>query len=139
RDVAADVYSIAALAHDGPQELTVVYTPMQGVDRRTLSRVAERTGFADVHVVDAQSEPDPDFPTVEFPNPEEPGAMDLALELAQSQGADVIIANDPDADRCAVGVRQNGDYRMLSGDQVGSLLGEFLLRRGVQGTDARAI
>lgn len=135
----AYIDAVVALAHDGPRELTVVYTPLHGVGRQTLSRVAERAGFADVHVVETQADPDPDFPTVEFPNPEEPGAMDLALDLARNTGADVIIANDPDADRCAVGVRQDDDYRMLSGDQVGSLLGEFLLRRGVQGTYAASI
>jgi phosphomannomutase len=86
-----------------------------------------------------QGDPDPDFPTVAFPNPEEPGAMDLALKLASGVRADIIVANDPDADRCAVGVRDGESYRMLSGDQVGALLADHSLRRGATGTYAASI
>jgi len=112
---------------------------MHGVGGRTFVTAAERAGFAAPHVVSAQAEPDPAFPTVAFPNPEEPGAMDLALELAASVEADVIIANDPDADRCAVGVRTEDGHRLLTGDQVGILLAEALLSRGVEGTYACSI
>jgi phosphomannomutase len=94
----------------------------------------------------AQDEPDPDFPTVSFPNPEEPGAMDLAMDLAGAQHVDVVLANDPDADRCAVGIPvSEGGFRMLTGDEVGALLGWWILERGrrsgtgVQGTYANSI
>lgn len=132
----AYVDAVADLAGDGPREVTCVYTPMHGVGRDTLVDVVGRAGFADLHVVAEQGDPDPDFPTVAFPNPEEPGAMDLALALAADVEADVIIAHDPDADRCAVGVRTGDDaapYRMLTGDQTGALLADLLLRRGVTG------
>jgi phosphomannomutase len=93
-------------------------------------------------VVASQAEPDPDFPTVSFPNPEEPGAIDAALELARSVGADIAVANDPDADRCAVAVPDpaaDGGWRMLRGDELGGLLGEFLLSPGPAGVAACSI
>jgi phosphomannomutase len=137
----ADAYldAVASLAPDGPRDLVVVYTPMHGVGGRLMAEAAKRAGFSEPHVVPAQAEPDPAFPTVAFPNPEEPGAMNLALELAASAEADVVIANDPDADRCAVGVRTADGHRMLTGDQVGVLLAESLLSRGVSGTYACSI
>ena len=137
----AYVEAVAALPHDGPRDIVAVYTPLHGVGRDTLVDVVRRTRFPDLHVVREQAEPDPDFPTVAFPNPEEPGAMDLALKLASEVHADVIVANDPDADRCAVGVREDvGEaYRMLTGDQVGALLADFCLRRGFSGTFAASI
>lgn len=137
----ADAYTdaVAALPTGTARDIVAVYTPMHGVGRDTLVEAVRRTGFPPVHVVPAQAEPDPDFPTVAFPNPEEPGAMDLALKLASEVTADIIVANDPDADRCAVGVRDGESYRMLSGDQVGSLLGDFMLRRGITGTYAASI
>lgn len=135
----AYVQAVVALPSDGPREIVAVYTPMHGVGRDTLVEAVARAGFPALHVVREQAEPDPDFPTVAFPNPEEPGAMDLSLKLASEVGADIIVANDPDADRCAVGVRDGESYRMLSGDQVGALLADFLLRRGVTGTYAASI
>ncbi|WP_313407617.1 phospho-sugar mutase [Aeromicrobium sp.] len=131
--------AVVAVAPEGPRDLVVAYTPMHGVGGRTFVTAVERAGFAAPHVVSAQAEPDPAFPTVAFPNPEEPGAMDLALELAVSVDADVIIANDPDADRCAVGVRTDDGHRLLTGDQVGILLAESLLSRGIEGTYACSI
>jgi phosphomannomutase len=135
----AYVEAVVALPSDGPRDVVAVYTPMHGVGRDTLVEAVSRAGFPPLHVVRDQAEPDPDFPTVAFPNPEEPGAMDLALKLSSEVGADIIVANDPDADRCAVGVRDGEAYRMLTGDQVGVLLGDFLLRKGVQGTYAASI
>ncbi|MBD8605234.1 phospho-sugar mutase [Aeromicrobium sp. CFBP 8757] len=139
-DVAtAYVDAVVALPGDGPREVVAVYTPMHGVGRDTLVEAVAKAGFPPLHVVREQGDPDPDFPTVVFPNPEEPGAMDLALKLASEVGADVIVANDPDADRCAAGVREGESYRMLTGDQVGVLLADFLLRRGVEGTYGSSI
>jgi phosphomannomutase len=133
------VQAVVGLAHDGPRDVVAVYTPMHGVGRDTLVEVVRRAGFPALQVVREQAEPDPDFPTVAFPNPEEPGAMDLALKLASEVQADVIVANDPDADRCAVGVRDGEGFRMLTGDQTGVLLAELLLRRGVEGTYGSSI
>jgi phosphomannomutase len=135
----AYIEAVAALPRDGARDIIAVYTPLHGVGRDTLVDVVRRTGFPDLHVVPAQGDPDPDFPTVAFPNPEEPGAMDLALKLASEVQADLIVANDPDADRCAVGVRDGEAFRMLSGDQVGALLADFCLNRGLEGTYAASI
>jgi phosphomannomutase len=135
----AYVEAVVALPEDGPREVVAVYTPMHGVGRDTLVEAVSRAGFPALHVVREQAEPDPDFPTVAFPNPEEPGAMDLALKLSSEVGADIIVANDPDADRCAVGVRDGESYRMLTGDQVGALLADFMLRRGHEGTYGASI
>ncbi|MDO5683155.1 MAG: phospho-sugar mutase [Propionibacteriaceae bacterium] len=123
----------------GPRDIEWVYTPLHGVGRALVERVVDRLGFPAPHVVSEQADPDPDFPTVAFPNPEEPGAMDLALALASERDADVIIANDPDADRCAVGIPVGDGWRMLHGDEVGALLGDFLARRGATGTLANTI
>ncbi|MGH3359160.1 MAG: phospho-sugar mutase, partial [Nocardioidaceae bacterium] len=113
---------------------------MHGVGGDVVDRVVERAGFPALHSVPAQAEPDPAFPTVAFPNPEEPGAMDLALALADDVDADIVVANDPDADRCAVGVRDWGHgWRMLTGDETGVLLADSLLRRGIAGTYATTI
>jgi phosphomannomutase len=135
----AYVEAVIALPEAGPRDIIAVYTPMHGVGRDTMVEAVARAGFPPLHVVREQAEPDPDFPTVAFPNPEEPGAMDLALKLSSEVGADIIVANDPDADRCAVGVRDGESYRMFSGDQVGALLADFLLRRGLTGTYASSI
>jgi phosphomannomutase len=124
---------------DGPRELTTVYTPLHGVGGETVAVAMERAGFASPHVAAAQAEPDPDFPTVAFPNPEEPGAMDLAMALAVEVDADIVVANDPDADRCAVAVPGAQGWRMLRGDEVGALLGDFLLRSGAHGVYANSI
>ncbi|GAA1609025.1 MULTISPECIES: phospho-sugar mutase [Kribbella] len=112
---------------DAPRDLKVAYTPLHGVGRTLVEAAVARAGFAAPRVVATQADPDPDFPTVSFPNPEEPGAIDAALDLAREIGADIAVANDPDADRCAVAVPDADGWRMLRGDELGSLLGEFLL------------
>ena len=131
---------------DAPRDVSVVYTPMHGVGGDTLLHVMNAAGFPTPRVVAAQYAPDPEFPTVSFPNPEEPGAMDLALEEGLEGDADVVIANDPDADRCAAAVpaRDRGAsggpaFRMLRGDEVGVLLGWWLHERGARGSYANSI
>ncbi len=131
--------TVADLAEDGPRDLSLVYTPMHGVGGASVLQVLETAGFSEPWVVEQQQQPDPDFPTVAFPNPEEPGAMDLAMALAAKQGADLIVANDPDADRCAAGVPGPQGWRMLRGDEVGALLAHHLLSQGKQGIYAASI
>ncbi|MGL5825796.1 MAG: phospho-sugar mutase, partial [Nocardioides sp.] len=121
--------TVAALAEDGPRDLRIVYTPLHGVGAACVPAVLETAGFAQLHVVPQQEHPDPDFPTVAFPNPEEPGALDLALELATADHADLVVANDPDADRCAVAVPDATGWRILTGDEIGVLLGTYLIER----------
>ncbi|MGX1908702.1 phospho-sugar mutase [Streptomyces phaeochromogenes] len=127
------------LAADSPRTARTVYTAMHGVGKETLLAAFARAGFPEPVLVAEQADPDPDFPTVAFPNPEEPGAMDLAFAKARETDADLIIANDPDADRCAAAVKDGGDWRMLRGDEVGALLAEHLVRRGARGTFAESI
>ena len=110
-----------------PRPLKIVYSALHGVGTEVLGKVFALAGFDAPILVKAQAEPDPDFPTVAFPNPEEPGAIDLSIALAKEVGADLVIANDPDADRCAVAIDDNG-WRMLRGDEVGILLGEYIAR-----------
>ncbi|TVT17008.1 phospho-sugar mutase [Amycolatopsis acidiphila] len=119
---------VAALPVGSSRRLRVAATALHGVGADVLSRALALAGFTDVHLVADQAKPDPDFPTVSFPNPEEPGATDLLLALAQEVDADVAIALDPDADRCALGLRdRDGSWRMLRGDETGVLLGEHVL------------
>jgi phosphomannomutase len=131
--------TVAGLAQDGPRDLSVVYTPLHGVGGTTVAQVLETAGFDAPHVVEQQEHPDPDFPTVSFPNPEEPGAMDLAMALAAEHRADLVVANDPDADRCAVAVPDAHGWRMLRGDEVGALLAHHLIDRGATGVFANSI
>ena len=123
-----------------PGALKIVYTAMHGVGTETLQRVFQKAGFASPILVDAQCAPDPDFPTVAFPNPEEPGAIDLALETAHAFNADLVIANDPDADRCAAAVKDPlTGWRMLRGDELGAILGESIARKSNDGIFANSI
>ncbi|WP_273487245.1 phospho-sugar mutase [Ancrocorticia populi] len=108
------------------RDLKIVYTAMHGVGTPIMRRIFSEAGFENVIEVAEQCTPDPDFPTVPFPNPEELGALDLAKELAASVDADIVIASDPDADRCSAAVPEHGTWRQLSGDEIGSLLGEYL-------------
>ncbi len=115
-----------------PRDLVVVHTSLHGVGGDVVGAAFERAGFAPPWQVASQARPDPDFPTVAFPNPEEPGAIDAALGLAAERAADLVVASDPDADRCAVAVPdRDGVWRMLTGDEVGALLGTHLIQRGV--------
>jgi phosphomannomutase len=126
-----DVYAAEVReARPNPQgsDLDIVYTPLHGVGGETLLRMcidAQHTGLIPV---EEQRYPDGTFPTVDFPNPEEPGALDLALDLAGEVGADLLLANDPDADRLAVAVPMEGEWRLLSGNELGALLGDYVLR-----------
>ena len=140
-------YAERALEILGPDEagrradVVSVITPMHGVGGRLLEQLLSDAGFAPCVRVDAQFDPDPNFSTVAFPNPEEPGAMDLALTMAERVRPDVIVANDPDADRCAIGVpTPDGAHRMLSGDEVGYALGWWASRRdSSRGTLAQSL
>jgi phosphomannomutase len=119
--------------------LRVVYTALHGVAASLALRAIDRAGFPPPLVVAAQEQPDPDFPTVAFPNPEEPGTLDLALAQAREDVADLVLANDPDGDRLAVAVPDSagpGGWRVLSGDQIGALIGWYLLERTATGPEA---
>jgi len=113
-----------------PNNLKVIYTPLHGVGAETFIKVFEKSGFKAPIVVKEQVKPDPDFPTTAFPNPEEAGAIDMALAYAKEHSADLVIANDPDADRCAVAINDSAlGWRMLRGDEVGTLLGHYLISK----------
>jgi len=122
-----------------PRDISWVYTPMHGVGGAIVRQAWDRTGFPPAAVVTDQERPDPAFPTVSFPNPEEPGALDHAVRTATEVGAELIIANDPDADRCAVAIPDPDGWRSLSGDELGAVLGDDALRREVRGTYACSI
>jgi phosphomannomutase len=119
-----------SVTRGGDRAFPIVYTPMHGVGGRLLALLFGEAGFPNLHLVREQFEPDGAFPTVAFPNPEEKGAMDLSLSLARAKKADLVLANDPDADRLAVAVPDPSSptgYRQLTGNQVGVLLGHYLL------------
>ena len=127
-----------------PRQLRVVHTALHGVGGDLVTSAFVRAGFPAPIPVAEQAAPDPDFPTVAFPNPEEPGAMDLAYATARAadEPVDLVLANDPDADRCAVAVPDAdapGGWRMLHGDEVGALLAEHLVTKGATGTFAESI
>ena len=123
-----------------PGDIKIVYTAMHGVGTETVQRVFNHAGFATLILVDEQCTPDPDFPTVAFPNPEEPGAIDLALAKARDFGADLVIANDPDADRCAAAINDSKvGWRMLRGDELGVIFGEWIARTHPQGVMGNSI
>lgn len=122
--------------------MRTVYTAMHGVGKDVVMAAFARHGFPEPVLVAEQAEPDPAFPTVAFPNPEEPGAMDLSFAKAAETAPDIVIANDPDADRCAVAVPDDASaagWRMLRGDEVGALLAAHLVHKGAQGVFAESI
>ncbi|OYO20773.1 phosphomannomutase [Enemella dayhoffiae] len=127
---------------DAPREVSWVYTPLHGVGGAVMHDVIARAGFPAPVEVNEQAQPDPAFPTVSFPNPEEPGAIDLALAAAAANQVDLVIANDPDADRCAVAIPAPDaptGFRMLHGDELGALLADDFCRRGVHGVYANSV
>ncbi|MFE3631323.1 phospho-sugar mutase [Streptomyces goshikiensis] len=130
----------AVLTPGSPRGVRTVYTAMHGVGKDVVMAAFARAGFPTPVLVAEQAEPDPAFPTVAFPNPEEPGAMDLSFATAAEAGPDIVIANDPDADRCAVAVpTADGGWRMLRGDEVGALLAAHLVHKGAWGVFAESI
>ena len=131
--VSAYLDRVAALPFGDRRDVRIALTPLHGVGGDVAVAALRAAGFTDIHTVAAQFEPDPSFPTVAFPNPEEPGATDRVLALAESVGADVAIALDPDADRCAVGVPGPDGWRMLTGDETGALLGDRILAHSPAG------
>ncbi len=141
--VAAYVEAVAGLVSPPAQPIRIVHTAMHGVGTAVLAQVFARAGYARPISVPEQAEPDPDFPTVAFPNPEEKGALDLALALARAESADLVVASDPDADRCAIAVAfpspDGPHWRALTGDELGALLADHLMRAGRTGTYATTI
>ncbi|OJZ70055.1 phosphomannomutase [Mycobacterium paraffinicum] len=131
-DVVERYIARAAAVRRGTGSVRVALTPLHGVGGAVAVEALQRAGFERVHTVGAQFAPDPDFPTVAFPNPEEPGATDALLALAADVTADVAIALDPDADRCAVAIPTASGWRMLSGDETGWLLGDYILSRSTE-------
>lgn len=138
REYLAEVKKLAVRPSEGDRSLSIVYTPMHGVGDKLTRLAFDQAGFTNVVSVPEQQRPDAAFPTVEFPNPEEKGAMDLAFALARARNADLVVANDPDADRLAVALPSSSSptgYIQLTGNQVGVLLGHYLLTGGLASTD----
>jgi phosphomannomutase len=133
------VRALAVHPDAGDRALRIVYTPLHGVGDALVRRAMSEGGFTDVTSVPEQQEPDGAFPTVAFPNPEEKGTMDLAFALAKTTGAHLVLANDPDADRLAVAVPDGDGFRQLTGNEVGVLLGHYLLTEKPAGTKPRAV
>jgi phosphomannomutase len=137
-----DAVQALSIKSGGARDAAIVYTALHGVGDRLVRETMKRAGFSNVHSVAQQAEPDGEFPTVAFPNPEEKGALDLSYALAEQVGADLILASDPDVDRLAAAVRKaNGDkpFTQLTGNQVGVLLGHYLLTEGPQGDNRTAL
>ncbi len=120
---------ISQLVSNKYGQIKVAYTPMHGVGLNTFNASMKICGFDPAFVVPTQAKPDPAFPTVAFPNPEEPGAIDQLIALAKEVSADVAIANDPDADRCAIAINSNENWRMLSGDELGFIFAWWLIKK----------
>ncbi len=118
------------MAREHGRKLNIVYTPLYGTGNKPVREVLQKAGFEDVHVVEEQELPDPDFPTARSPNPEDPGALRLAIEKAGRIGADIVLGTDPDCDRVGMAVRNNkNEFVVLTGNQIGALLVEYVLSR----------
>jgi phosphomannomutase len=140
KSVSSYVDALTGLVSPPSAPLSIAYTPLHGVGGAVAAEAFARAGFGTPAVVPEQADPDPDFPTVTFPNPEEPGVMDRLLALATDIAADVAIANDPDADRCAIAIPDpERGWTALTGDQLGILLADHLIRRDTKGTYATTI
>lgn len=109
------------------EDFTIVYTPLHGTGNTPVRKGLKAVGFKHVHVVNEQEHPDGDFPTVNYPNPEDPAAFSLAMEYGKKHGADILLATDPDADRVGIAVRVDEDYKLLTGNQIGALLLHYLI------------
>jgi phosphomannomutase len=133
------IRALAVHPNAGDRALRIVYTPLHGVGDALVRRALSEGGFTDVTSVPEQQKPDGTFPTVAFPNPEEKGAMDLSFALAKTTGAHLVLANDPDADRLAMAVPEGDGFRQLTGNQVGVLLGHYLLTERPAGPKPRAV
>lgn len=118
----------ATLLKTKVSNLKFIYTPMHGVGLEVLSKAVQLLGVRDLQTVKEQMEPDPYFPTVKFPNPEEKGALDLAMAKADAQGIDLVIANDPDADRFSAAVKVDGSWRQLTGNEIGYLFADYIYK-----------
>jgi phosphomannomutase len=130
-EITSNYISATAKLAATANNLKIVYTALHGVGMKTLVNVFEKAKFSKPILVSEQALPDPNFPTTPFPNPEENGVMDLAIEYAKKHDADLVIANDPDADRCAVAISdESQNWRMLRGDEVGVILGKYLIESG---------
>ena len=130
-DITSDYILATAKLATTANNLKIVYTALHGVGMKTLVSVFEKAKFSKPILVTEQAQPDPNFPTTPFPNPEENGVMDLAIKYAKKHDADLVIANDPDADRCAIAISdENQNWRMLCGDEVGVILGKYLIESG---------
>lgn len=121
--------SSVAIPASAKEALKIVYTPIHGTGRKPVQQILKKDGFTDVVIVPEQEKPDGNFPTVKSPNPEERGALKMGMDLAQKNGADLLIGTDPDADRIGCAVRHNGNMELISGNQMGILLVDFLCRK----------
>ena len=111
------------------ENLKIVYTPLHGTGKKLATRILDELGFANVYVVKEQAEPDGNFPTVAYPNPEDPASFELALKLAKDVDADIVIANDPDADRIGLHIKDSktGEYILFNGNMIGLTIAEYLI------------
>lgn len=135
-----DAYLSRLKSREHPSAIRVAYSAMHGVGAETVRALYKDEPQVDIRFFGAQEHPDPDFPTTPVPNPENQNSAKLLLDFASSINADIAIANDPDADRCAVGVRDGVDgWRLLSGDEVGAILGQHLASEGVSGSFACSV
>lgn len=127
-DYIDDILACTINDEDIDKDINVVYTPLNGAGNKLVRRILDERGFKNIHIVKEQENPDPDFTTVGYPNPEDPKAFKYSEKLGQEVKADLLLATDPDSDRCAVEVRdKDGNYQFLTGNLIGSLLTNYIL------------